>query len=270
MMGAPGLTLASGVLHLTAITTDHVALAVFFVVGLLGGAHCLGMCGPLVTTYADRLGSDRDVLTWREVRQHGLFNVGRTLGYAAVGGLAGLLGGAVFDTAAVFAVGDGVRGVLGVGVGVAIVVAGVGYVVSGTTAGGGGLPHFAARPVARVTSLIAARIDRWVGGPRIVGLGALHALLPCPIIYPAYLYAFGRGSPVEGAAALAAVGLGTFPTLFVYGTALGAIGGPTRRRLHRALGVAFVIAGLMPISHGLMLLGVPVPHVEIPIYQPLG
>lgn len=256
-------------LHLSAVTANPVALVVFFFVGLLGGAHCLGMCGPLVTTYADRLGNDRDVLTWREVRQHGLFNVGRTVGYAVVGGLAGLLGGAVFDAAAILAVGDGVRAILGIGVGLVIVAAGVGYVVSGTTAGGG-LPHFAAKPVARVTSVIAKRVDRWVGGPRILGLGALHALLPCPIIYPAYLYAFGRGSAIEGAAALTAVGLGTFPTLFIYGTALGAIGGTTRSRLHRALGVAFVIAGLMPISHGLMLLGVPVPHIEIPIYQPLG
>ena len=28
-------------------------LAVFFLIGLLGGVHCIGMCGPLVTTYAE-------------------------------------------------------------------------------------------------------------------------------------------------------------------------------------------------------------------------
>ncbi|MFB6078375.1 MAG: hypothetical protein ABEJ80_05305 [Halarchaeum sp.] len=43
----------------------------------------------------------------------------------------------------------------------------------------------------------------------------------------------------------------------------------TRTRRHRALGVAFLLLGWLPIAHGLALLGVPVPHVELPDYQPL-
>lgn len=242
-------------------------LAVFFAIGLLGGAHCLGMCGPLVTTYADRLGSDSRRLTWRDVRQHGLFNAGRTAGYAFVGATFGALGGAVFDAATVLSIGNGVRATAGIAAGIIIVAAGLGYLLRGA---GGGLPHVSFGPLARVTGVIVARVDRWVGGPRIVGLGALHAALPCPITYPAYLFAFGLGSPVEGAVALGAVGLGTFPTLFLYGTAWGTLAGDTRARLHRALGVAFVLAGLLPLTHGLGLLGVPVPHIHVPVYQPLG
>lgn len=34
---------------------DRVGLVVFALVDLLGGAHCLGMCGPLVTADADRI-----------------------------------------------------------------------------------------------------------------------------------------------------------------------------------------------------------------------
>src|SRR6056297_479048 len=71
--------------------TDSLSLGVFLLVGLLGGAHCLGMCGPLVTTYADRMRADEaggrgrdDDLTVRQVRQHALFNLGRTASYATL------------------------------------------------------------------------------------------------------------------------------------------------------------------------------------------
>jgi len=40
----------TGTIH----SAEPLSLGVFLLVGLLGGAHCLGMCGPLVSTYADR------------------------------------------------------------------------------------------------------------------------------------------------------------------------------------------------------------------------
>ncbi|WP_115863433.1 urease accessory protein UreH domain-containing protein [Halorussus litoreus] len=71
--------------------TGNLDAAVFLVVGLLGGAHCLGMCGRLVTVYADRLrereDADDGTVTVRQVRQHLLFDLGRTAGYAVVGAL---------------------------------------------------------------------------------------------------------------------------------------------------------------------------------------
>ena len=249
---------------------SNAGLGLFFVVGLLGGAHCLGMCGPLVTTYADRLGGRDNAVSWREIRGHALFNAGRTASYATIGGLAGLAGGVVFDAAGVIALGDAIRGVVGVGVGLFVVAAGLGYLVSGTNA----LARFEAgvlsRPFARVYGAITTRVDDWVRGPRIAALGAIHGLLPCPILYPAFLYAFATGSATTGALSLLALGLGTVPALFLYGTAFGAAGETTRRRLHRAMGVAFLAMGYVPIAHGLGLLGVPVPGVRIPIYQPLG
>ena len=241
-------------------------LVVFLLVGLLGGAHCLGMCGPLVTTYADRLGGRRDALTFREVRQHALFNAGRTLSYATIGAALGLAGGLVFDAASVLAVGSAVRTVTGVVVGAVIVAVGAGYVARGTSTlsaleGGGAF--------SRVYGALASRVDRWVAGPRIVLLGAVHGFLPCPILYPAFLYAFARGSLAEGAIALGTLGLGTFPTLFLYGTLLGSVSSTTRRRLHRVLGVAFLAMGYLPLSMGLRAAGIDVPMLPVPFYQPL-
>lgn len=237
-------------------------VGVLFVLGLLGGAHCLGMCGPLVSVYADRLGGDRGV-TFGELGQHGLFNAGRTIGYAAVGGFLGLVGGAVFDAAALSPVGTLTRAGVGLLVGAAIVLAGIGYATNGSATTGIEIPYVGVW-AGRVVSVATAQVDRLVGGPGIVGLGFVHALLPCPILYPAYLYALSTGSAVEGSVALGALGLGTFPTLFAYGTALGSLGTATRRRLHRALGVVFVVLGTIPLINALQLLGVSLPQLPLP------
>ena len=248
---------------------ERVNLLLLFVVGLLAGAHCLGMCGPLVTAYADRIGAASrkrrdDTLTGSEVRQHALFNLGRTASYAAVGGLFGLLGAiTIASSEAVAAVGDHVRGATGILVGIAIVTSGLYYLRGRTAVPGHGLPIIGT-VFRRLSDLLSSRIDRYATSPGIVALGAVHGLMPCPIIYPAYLYAFALGSPVQGTLSLAALGLGTIPTLFAYGTVLNTIGADTRVRLHRGLGAAFVVLGYIPLSHGLMLYGIHLPHVPLP------
>ena len=250
-------------------------LFLFFVIGSLAGAHCLGMCGPLVSTYAERLTADRDPrrrdrITVADVRQHGLFNLGRTAGYAAVGGVLGLVGGLVAGAAAITPVASAIRGSVGIVAGSLIVAVGIGYLVRGTTVTGAltGLP-VVGRGFRAVTGVLTARVDRLVGSPKIVGLGAVHALLPCPILYPAYLYALVVGDPIRGALVLGVLGLGTIPALLVYGLAIGSLSVGHRTTLHRAMGVAFVALGYLPLAHGLMLFGVALPYPNVPFYQPL-
>ena len=117
----------AGSLH----STEPLSLAVFLLIGLLGGAHCLGMCGPLVATYADRMREDErrgDDLTVRQVRQHALFNLGRTASYAAIGGLFGAAGSIAFVSGrAVTTLADEVHAFAGLLVGGVIVAIGVRY-----------------------------------------------------------------------------------------------------------------------------------------------
>ena len=253
---------------------DSLGLGVFLLVGLLGGAHCLGMCGPLVTTYADRMRSGetgrtggRDDLTVRQVRQHALFNLGRTASYATLGGLFGLAGSVAFVTGrTVTAVADDVHALTGVLVGGMIVAVGARYALR-LRLESLPIPGFD-RAATAVSDRIVARVDAWVGDWRIVGLGAAHGFLPCPLLYPAFLYAFVQGSALGGAAALGALGLGTVPSLLLFGTVFGSMRLETRLRIHRVLGVAFVALGYIPLQHGLATLGVPLPHPPIPYYTP--
>ncbi|RAW46642.1 sulfite exporter TauE/SafE family protein [Halorubrum sp. 48-1-W] len=267
-----------------------VDVLLFLAIGLLGGAHCIGMCGPLVTTYAARMDpdagrtdggthgsgaadgraarTDRDArgghLTTYEVRQHALFNLGRTASYALIGTALGALGGAVLvTTATVTGAAGTVRGVVGLGVGLVVMAVGVRYVLGGAT-GGVHLPG-----LQRVTGWLTGHVDRLANGPGIVALGAVHGLLPCPILYPAYLYAFASGSALSGGIALAALGVGTMPAVFLYGTLIGSVDAVHRRRVHRLLGVAFLALGYVLFAHGLMAIGVHVPHPRLPFWNPL-
>lgn len=234
-------------------TPGDLELLGFFAFGLLGSMHCLGMCGPIVTVYADRLGEREDV-TWFAIRQQFLFNAGRTVMYAVVGAILGLLGGVVV-AAGVAVLGEAVRGVVGVLAGVAVVLVGAWYLAGKQVS-----VHVASTGIfSRFVGSTAESLDDWVRGPRVAVLGAAHAALPCPILYPAFAYAFATGSPVRGGGALLALGLGTFPLLFAYGATLGSIGAGTRDRLHRVLGALMIALGTIPLLSGLAALGVPVP-----------
>lgn len=245
--------------------TGSPTLVGFAVVGALGSAHCLGMCGPLVTTYADRMDGDGHGVTWAELRQHGLFNAGRTLSYATIGAALGALGGTAYEIAALGHLGDSLRAAVGILVGVAILAIGTSYLVRGRATGALHRIPGVGGAFARVNSLLSSRVDRLAAGPGILALGTVHGLLPCPLLYPAFLYAFATGSPLAGGSALLALGLGTFPTLFAYGAALGSLGSATRVRLHRVLGAAFVLLASVPLAQGLRLLGVTIPHVPLPM-----
>ena len=248
-------------------------VALFGLIGLLAGAHCIGMCGPLVTIYDDRLRTDDRsrsarggrTLTPFAVRQHLLFNLGRLLSYTVIGATLGAIGGILFVS-----MGDlvgtvqPIRGAVGIAIGAGIVGIGSIYLRGGT-----GIDHHLPG-IDRVTGLLVRVLDRLVSGPGIVGLGAIHGVLPCPILYPAYLFAFASGSALAGAVALGALGLGTIPAVFLFGTLIDGLGVTHRRRLHRVLGLAFVILGYVLFAHGLADVGIYIPHPELPHWDPLG
>ncbi|MUV51146.1 sulfite exporter TauE/SafE family protein [Haloarcula sp. CBA1122] len=243
---------------------ETAGLAAFVGLGLVGSVHCLGMCGPLVTTYADRL-DDGGPVSGHEIRQHALFNAGRTLSYALVGTVLGAAGSVLYDVAGLARLGTAVRGAVGVFVGLAIITVGLGYLSRGRAVDVARSLPLVGDLFQRLSASLVARVDRWVDGPGMVALGAMHGLLPCPLLYPAFLYAFATGSALTGGLSLAALGLGTFPLVFAYGTAFGTLSPGHRATLHRVLGVVFIALALVPLSNGLAAFGIVIPKPPLPM-----
>ncbi|WP_434530287.1 sulfite exporter TauE/SafE family protein (plasmid) [Haloarcula sp. NS06] len=249
-------------------------LVVFFLIGLLGGAHCIGMCGPLVATYAERMETEdrwSGALTLYEVRQHALFNLGRTLSYALIGAVFGAAGALLYGTIGLAGILGPVQGVVGICIGVAILGIGItrlaGYqqgAVEGVIADTGIGSIFT-----RTYTVISTRIDRWVNGIGIVGLGALHGLLPCMLLYPAFLYAFARADLYMVSSRSACSGLER-SSVFLYGTVIQSVSTRQRQVVHYGLGVLFIGLGYVLLAMGLMRFGVMLPLPDIPYYQPIA
>ncbi|WP_250137777.1 sulfite exporter TauE/SafE family protein [Halorientalis salina] len=237
----------------TVFGSESVTLGLFVAVGFLGSGHCVGMCGPLVSLYADRMPGGRR----RALGQHALFNLGRASSYTVLGGLFGLAGGLVASGAEALPAPFGaLRGVVGVGVGLVVAASGLAHLAGTPNPLLAGNARELWAPLGRVSRAVRRRLDAWLAGPRTAVLGVAHGLFPCPLLYPAYLYAFALGDPLGGAAALAALGLGTVPAVLVFGLAVDSV--RVGRVGARAVGVAFLLLGAGTVLAGLASLGLPV------------
>lgn len=204
-------------------------------VGLLGSAHCVGMCGGFVALLG--AGSDRAVAP----RQAAYF-LGKTLTYAVFGAFAGAAGASL---AGLF---GSVGGAVALGLGGLMVVVGVGL----CGAAWGHTPRVAARVAQRLGPAVG-RLVADGSTPALVALGALGALnglLPCGLVYGMLAVAAGTGSALGGALTMGAFGVATLPALAAAGV-LGARMRPQRRVwMQRAAGMLVVAMGLLTVARG--------------------
>lgn len=179
----------------------------FLTLGLLGGfGHCVGMCSPFVLFVSRRYaapgttwGADPVRLRRAALRAQLWYTAGRVLTYAALGAVAGALGGVVQLAGALL----GVQRAASVVAGALLVLwalAALSALVPGFSAGG-----------KLFGKLAKAFHGKAPGHPFATGL--FLGLLPCGLLYSAVIAAVARGGALEGAAALALFGIGTAPAL---------------------------------------------------------
>ena len=172
----------------------------FLTLGLLGGfGHCVGMCSPFVLFVSRRYsapGGGRRTAFAAQL----WYTAGRVVTYAALGALAGALGGVVELAGSLLGL-QRAAGIVAGGVLVVWALAALSDLVPRFDTGG--------RLFARVAGRLKTRVP---GHPFATGL--FLGLLPCGLLYSAIIAAVARGGPLDGAAALALFGLGTAPALF--------------------------------------------------------
>ena len=208
------------------------------ILGLLGGGHCLGMCGGLMGALTLAIPPDQRA---RRLRLLLAYNLGRILSYAAAGLLIGLAGWAVASSPAAMLL---------------RVLAGLLLIAMGLYLAGwwSGLTHIEAvgRHLWRHLQPVASRLMPVSSLPRALLLGAVWGWLPCGLVYSTLLWASSQGSPGESALLMLAFGLGTWPVLLATGMAAERLTALLRRRGVRIAG------GLLVILFGIWTL--PGPH----------
>jgi len=213
-------------------------LASALVLGLLGGGHCLGMCGGLMGALTLAIPAEQ---RGRRLRLLLGYNLGRILSYAVAGLLLGVAGWALANSPAVTAL----------RVAAALLLIAMGLYLGGWWSG---LTYIerAGRGLWRRVQPLANRLLPVRSVPRAILLGALWGWLPCGLVYSTLLWAASQGNAAHSALLMLAFGLGTWPILLATGLAAERTRQLLRRRGVRAAG------GMLVVLFGLWTL--PGPH----------
>lgn len=214
------------------------------VLGLLGGGHCLGMCGGLMGALTLAIPAEQ---RGRRLRLLLAYNLGRITSYACAGLLLGLAGWAVASSPAALAL----------RVLAALLLIAMGLYLAGWWSG---LTRIEAlgRGLWRHIQPVASRLLPVSSMPRALLLGALWGWLPCGLVYSTLLWAASQGNAGYSAALMLAFGVGTWPVLLATGLAAERVNALLRRRSVRvAGGVLVMLFGVwtLPGPHQHWLMG---------------
>lgn len=238
-----------------------------FLAGLLGGAHCAGMCGGLVAAFAGAQAkpADGDVMLSgaRAKPADGILATTSGVATAALRRASPVAGGLALHLAfnggrlASYALAGAIAGTVGfAGVGLAtqvplrlvllfvanlMLLAMALYLM--------GVPQLLLpleRQGARLWRRLQPLSARWLpvqSWRQALPLGLLWGWLPCGLVYSALATALAAGTPQHGAAAMLAFGAGTLPNLLVAGLAATRLRRWTARRGVR-VGAGLIVMAL--------------------------
>jgi hypothetical protein len=209
-----------------------------FLVGLLGGVHCVGMCGGLVGALTMGIARPSQGGVLAILPFNLAYNLGRVASYTLAGALMGGLGVLLVSWLPVY---HAQRVLLGL--------AGIFMVLLGLYLGGWwpGLVKIEA-----LGGALWRRIEPWgrrllpVRSPRqALLLGLLWGWLPCGLVYSVLIWSVSAGSVVRGALLMLAFGLGTLPNLLAMGLLASTIAAWSRKPMvRRAAGATVAVLGL--------------------------
>ncbi|UXY50885.1 sulfite exporter TauE/SafE family protein [Pseudomonas tohonis] len=214
------------------------------ILGLLGGGHCIGMCGGLMGALTLAIPPEQRARRFRLLLA---YNLGRILSYTAAGLLIGLAGWAVASSPAAM-----VLRVIA-----ALLLIAMGLYLAGWWSG---LTRIEAlgRGLWRHIQPVAGKLLPVSSLPRALLLGALWGWLPCGLVYSTLLWAASQGSASESALLMLAFGLGTWPVLLATGLAAERLTALLRKRgIRIAGGVLVILFGIwtLPGPHQHWLMG---------------
>ena len=210
---------------------ETISLLGALTVGLLGGVHCVGMCGGIVGAMTIAMPGQEPA---RRLPLLLSYNTGRLFSYTLAGAIFGGLGQLSVPLLPI----QSMQSVLAL-------IAGVMMILMGLYLGGW---SYLLRYVEQAGGLVWKRIEplgrrllpvRHTGHGLLLGL--LWGWLPCGLVYSMLIWALGSGSAVDGAALLFFFGLGTLPNLLATGILASQFVQFMQRKMVRHIAGAFLI-----------------------------
>lgn len=181
-----------------------------FLVGLLGGVHCLGMCGGVVGTLTFNLSPQHQLSQWRMLPFQLAYNLGRVSSYAVAGLLIGALAASISGIAPFLPFQQALQIVAG------LFMLALGLYLAGWWNGIaqverlGGALWKRLQPYTHKLTPVSSLPQAWL-------YGFVWGWLPCGLVYSALIMAFTSASALDGALIMLAFGLGTIPNLMLMG-----------------------------------------------------
>jgi len=185
----------------------ELSLMAALLVGLLGGGHCVGMCGGIVAAVTVTLPKRQPKVGYLLA-----YNLGRIASYSAAGVLAGAVGASSFFLQQVLPV----EKILYALASLMLIV--LGLYLAGIWHGVTRLEWLGSLLWQRLQPL-SRRFLPVQSLSQAFALGTLWGWLPCGLVYSVLVAALATGSPARGGLLMLVFGLGTLPTLLAMGMA---------------------------------------------------
>ncbi len=216
---------------------DAVALTIWAAFGIgvttsLG--HCIGMCGPLISTFSLAQGKTNSRFS-SLLPALLVYHLGRINSYAVIGLLFGLLataaraaGPSTMTRAWLFLISGVMMFLMGMGL-------------------RGWLPTTRLVESSRLGRFTAERFMSLVGTRSIAGrymLGIANGFLPCGPVYAMAAAALASPTPLHGAGTMAIFGLGTMPVLVAVGLGAGRLAPALQRKFNLVAAILVMVVGL--------------------------
>jgi sulfite exporter TauE/SafE len=204
-----------------------------FVVGLLGGVHCAGMCGGIVAALT--LGLPEKKRQGRQFLPYLLaYNLARLCSYTLAGCLMGGIGWMAthwLDLRYVQLVLQVIAALFMILLG--LYLAGWWTILSRLESAGAGIWK-KIQPVSRRFMPVQTLTQAFI-------IGLLWGWLPCGLVYSVLVWSIATADPVSGGLLMLAFGLGTLPTLLALGVIAAALSRWVQNRNTRRVAGALVI-----------------------------
>ncbi|WP_394245040.1 sulfite exporter TauE/SafE family protein [Vibrio astriarenae] len=216
-----------------------------FTVGLVGSAHCIGMCGGIASLVA--IDPSSSLTTKTKLGNTLGYNLGRLLSYALLGALLGGTLATVVELAQISQL------LIGLRVLAALLMILLGLYIGQWWFGVLKLESLG-KGIWRYISPIAKKLLPVNHPLKAIPLGFLWGWLPCGLVYSMLSWSIVSGGAVEGAVIMLAFGVGTLPSMLAFGAGATAVNRIKTSRLFRTTaGIVLIGYGIFTAIHALSM-----------------